>query len=204
MYLHKNKLIKQTFTLFMGVLCAIKPMAADIPELKRDALFGAKLKVPQADYGQWKKIYSEECKLSVRMPRAPDHFKQKMPMTTDQTKELQYNVFVADRERKEIFMVLVAEYPGIVGKENASKNLEHFLNTLIAQNPKNRLLFADLIDFQGHPSLDFFIRTDAVYFKGRAIQTQTTLYLLALECEIPNYQEDNYKYFIESFELHGE
>ena len=98
-------------------------------------------------------------------------------------------------------MVLIAKYPGQVQKEDAKKNLEHFLNTLISQNPNNRLLFADLVEIDGNTAMDFFIRTDKVYFKGRAIQANNSLYLLAMECAIPNYQEHHFNYFIESFTL---
>ena len=49
--------------------------------------------------------------------------------------------------------------------------------------------------------MDFFIQSDQIYFKGRAVQANNTLYLLAMECEVVNYSEDHCQYFIESFQL---
>lgn len=181
----------------MGLLLIAQPISVKIAELFPAAV---KQKVA-ADFKNWKRIHSVEGKCSCTFPKIPEHIQQKMPMKGQQN-ELQYYVYVADHERKEVFMVLVAKYPGVVDNENAVKNLEHFLNTLLAQNPSNRLLFADLISVQGFTGMDFFIRTEQVYFKGRAIQANNSLYLLAMECEIPNYQEDHYNFFIESFELH--
>jgi hypothetical protein len=49
--------------------------------------------------------------------------------------------------------------------------------------------------------MDFFIQSDQIYFKGRAIQANNMLYLLAMECEVVNYSEDNCQHFIESFQF---
>ena len=155
---------------------------------------------PSDGFESWKNVYSEESNCSAAFPRKPDHMQQDMKMRGSEEK-LRYDVYVADHERKEVFMVLIAKYPGEVRKEDAKKNLEHFLNTLISQNSKNRLLFADLIEVEGNPGMDFFIRTDKVYFKGRAIQANNSLYLLAMECEVKNYQEHHFNYFIQSFSL---
>lgn len=152
------------------------------------------------DFQSWKEVYSQEGSCKASFPRNPDHMQQDMKMRGTEGK-LRYDVYVADHQKKEVFMVLIAKYPGEVKKVDAQKNLEHFLNTLITQNPNNRLLFADLIDVDGNVAMDFFIRTDKVYFKGRAIQANNSLYLLAMECAISNYQEHHFNYFIESFSL---
>ena len=44
-------------------------------------------------------------------------------------------------------------------------------------------------------------RAKGVYFKGRAIMAENHLYLLAMECDVSNYQEGNFNHFINSFEL---
>ena len=65
----------------------------------------------------------------------------------------------------------------------------------------HQLIFADLSLVGGHEALDFFIRTGGVYFKGRALMVKNSLYLMAMECEVQNYDEIHYKKFIESFQL---
>lgn len=199
MYRNKLKFTQKAFMTFLGLLLVAKPISAKIMD---SALFmSIQENKSTIDFSTWKRMHSVEGRCSASFPKMPEHIRQKMPMK-EENKELQYYVYVADYQRKEVFMVLIAQYPGEVSDENAVQNLEHFLNTLLAQNHKNRLLFADLVKVQGYTGMDFFIKTDQVYFKGRAIQANNTLYLLAMECEIPNYQEEHYNYFIESFELH--
>lgn len=191
--------MQKAFATFLGLVLVAKPISAKI--IDSSNFLSEKLKVSETDYSTWSRVHSPHGKCSATFPKTPEHLQQKMPMKGE-GKDLQYYVYVADHNRKEVFMVLIAQYPGEVKEDHAVKNLEHFLNTLIAQNPKNRLLYADLVSVQGHQGMDFFIRTDQVYFKGRAIQANNSLYLLAMECEIPNYQEEHFNYFIESFELH--
>ncbi len=152
------------------------------------------------EFNSWHQVRSEDGTCMATFPRKPDHMQQDMKMRGSEEK-LRYDVYVADLQRKEVFMVLIAKYPGEVRKEDAKGNLEHFLNTLIAQNPNNRLIFAEVTEVAGNPAMDFFIRTDAVYFKGRAIQANNSLYLLAMECEIKNYHEHHFNHFINNFSL---
>jgi hypothetical protein len=67
--------------------------------------------------------------------------------------------------------------------------------------PENQLIFADLLLVEGHEALDFFIRTGSVYFKGRAVMIKNSLYLMAMECDVQIYDEQNYNKFIQSFKL---
>ncbi len=196
---NRMKFMRKAFATFLGLLLVAKPISAKIIDTSQ--FIEVKEDQTSQDFKNWKKVRSTEGKCSATFPKTPEQLQQKMAMKGEE-KELQYYVYVADHNRKEVFMVLIAQYPGKVNQEDAVKNLEYFLNTLIAQNSKNRLLGADLIEVQGYPGMDFFIRTDQVYFKGRAIQANNSLYLLAMECEIPNYQESHYNFFVESFELH--
>ena len=189
---------RRAFATFMALVLIAHPIGAGLSD---HFSFLADKQANSEQFTNWKKAVSKEGKCSASFPKSPEYIKQRIPTAKGEEKELQYHVYVADHERKAVFMMLIAEYPGVVSEENAVKNLEHFLNTLIAQNASNKLLFADLVDVGGYPGMDFFIQSEQIYFKGRAIQANNTLYLLAMECEVVNYSEDNCKYFIESFQL---
>ncbi|MCH9617192.1 MAG: hypothetical protein SP1CHLAM9_05000 [Chlamydiia bacterium] len=152
------------------------------------------------EFSSWTEVQTEAGCCKASFPRKPDHIQQDMKMRGTEEK-LRYDVYVADHQKKEVFMVLIAKYPGEVKREDGKQNLEHFLNTLVSQNANNKLLFADIVEVDGNIAMDFFIRTDSVYFKGRAIQANNSLYLLAMECPISCYQEHHFNYFIESFTL---
>ncbi len=154
----------------------------------------------ESNFKQWKKLQSSAGRCCISMPNQPEHLQQKMVMPEEQA-ELRYDVYVSGLEDQAVFMMLIAEYPPILDPSYAELGLESFLNGILTQNPNNRLIFADLVTVEGHKGLDFFIRTKDVYFKGRAIMAHNQLYLLAMECEVKNYQEASFNYFINSFQF---
>ena len=154
----------------------------------------------ESTFNEWKKMESSSGKCSIALPDVPEHMQQTMMLPEENT-ELKYDVYVAGQERKAVYMVLIAEYPNVVNQSYAQMSLESFLNGILTQNPYNRLIFADLVEVDGNKGLDFFIRTKDVYFKGRAIMANNQLYLLAMECEVQNYTEDEFNYFINSFQF---
>lgn len=149
---------------------------------------------------QWKKFHSVGGKCCVDLPEAPEHIKQNLAMP-DEEYTMQYDVYVSGMDNKAVFMMLIAQYPPFVDESFAEMSLESFLNGILSQNPSNQLVFADLVEVQGHKAMDFFIRTNNVYFKGRAVMAKNNLYLIAMECETKNYKEQDFTHFINSFEI---
>jgi hypothetical protein len=148
----------------------------------------------------WTEYHAQAGNCSLFMPAEPEHISEKMAMP-DQGFELKYDAYISAADQQTVFMLLVAQYPEFVDEAYAQMSLEGFLNGILTHNPGNQLLFADLLLVDGHEALDFFIRTGNVYFKGRAVMVKNSLYLMAMECEIPHYDEVRYKNFVESFKL---
>ena len=139
-------------------------------------------------------------KCSMKFPSNAERVSEKMQVEGAGF-ALQYDAYIASSEANSVFMLLVAEYPDFVDEQFARMSLEAFLNGILTHNPANQLLFADLVLVQGYEGLDFFIRSGAVYFKGRAVMVRNQLYLMAMECEVQNYDESNYNNFVDSFVL---
>lgn len=137
---------------------------------------------------------------SMKFPSNPERVSEKMQMDGEGF-DLQYDAYIASVDSKTVFMLLVAQYPDFVDEQYARMSLEAFLNGILTHNPGNQLLFADLVLIQGHEGLDFFIRSGQTYFKGRAVMVKNQLYLMAMECEVQNYDETHYNNFVESFLL---
>jgi len=154
-----------------------------------------------AEHNSWKQFPAMAGKCEIAFPQTPEHVRQTMSMPEDDY-DMHYDVYVCPKGNEAVYMVLVAEYPEFVNEEYAEMSLESFLNGILTQHPNNQLIFADMVDFQGHKALDFFIKTKGVYFKGRAIMSKNHLYLLAMECEQNNYKESDFNFFIGSFALH--
>lgn len=148
----------------------------------------------------WQQISMAPGKCSMKFPSAPEHVSETMQMDGVEF-SLQYDAFIASSETKSIFMLLVAQYPDFVDEQFAHMSLEAFLNGILTHNPNNQLLFADLVLVEGYEALDFFIRSGPMYFKGRALMIKNQLYLMAMECEVQNYDESHYNAFVNSFFL---
>ena len=153
------------------------------------------------DVLQWKKFHSVPGKCKVSFPQNPEHVKQVMTLKEDNC-DMQYDVYVSTEQNKDaVYLVLIAQYPDYVNESCAELSLECFLNGILTQHPDNELIFADLIEIQGHKGMDFFIKTKGLFFKGRAVMSGSNLYLIAMECEEKLYKEHRFNFFINSFEL---
>lgn len=150
--------------------------------------------------GSWQEFYSPVGKCTMQFPKYPDHLSEKMRLPKEGF-DLKYDAYISAVDQKTVFLLLVAQYPEFVDESYARMSLEGFLNGILTHNPNNQLIFADLSLVGGHEALDFFIRTGGVYFKGRALMVKNSLYLMAMECEVQNYDEIHYKKFVESFVL---
>ncbi len=160
----------------------------------------APYKVQEQSKVSWQQFHAVANNYKIAFPERPEHMQQTLS-APDENFDMRYDVYVSANQDREVYMVLVAQYPDFVDDNYAEMSLETFLNGILQQNPGNQLIFADLVEVQGYKALNFFIRSGQTYFKGQAVMAKNQLYLLAMECEVQNYQEDNYNRFVNSFEI---
>ncbi|NGX39967.1 MAG: hypothetical protein KR126chlam1_01307 [Chlamydiae bacterium] len=185
--------------LFFLSLCSLL-----VPVLPASAMDGEQQnsnnEIVQISSSEWKEFHSIVGKCTLKFPTSPEHISEKMSVP-EEGYDLKYDAYISSEDQKNVYMLLIAQYPDFVDQSLAQASLEGFLNGILANNPGNQLLFADMLLVDGNPALDFFIRTGGVYFKGRAIMVQNHLYLMAMECEVQNYDESGYNYFVSSFKF---
>lgn len=149
---------------------------------------------------EWSEFHAVAGRCKMSFPTAPEHVSQKLN-GPEPGYDLNYDAYISALDERTVFMLLVAQYPEFVDQTYAQMSLEAFLNGILTYNPENQLIFADLLLVEGHEALDFFIRTGGVYFKGRAVMVKNSLYLMAMECDVQIYDEQNYNRFVQSFKL---
>ncbi len=191
-----KKSLKQLAVLSMASLLVpfSSAGAADLAQTNKDT------EIVHVSSVDWKEFHSVTGKCTLMFPNSPEHISEKMSVP-EEGYDLKYDAYIANQDKKNVYMLLIAEYPQFVDQSLAQASLEGFLNGILANNPGNQLLFADMLLVDGQPALDFFIRTGGVYFKGRAIMVKNQLYLMAMECEVQNYDEARYNYFVTSFKF---
>lgn len=150
-------------------------------------------------YPPWQDFCAHSGQCTMRFPGQPDHLSEKLRL--EDSCELKYDAYIVAAEPQTVYMLLIAQYPAEVSPTYARASLEGFLNGVLTHNPNNQLLCADLSLIDGNEALDFFIRSGGVYFRGRAILAQNSLYLMAIECEVHNYDDSSYNAFVSSFKL---
>lgn len=193
--MYQKGLTKKIMGWMGGLLCLLSPMTAESNSTPS---------VPaQTIPNGWKEFHSKPGNCSMIFPVEPEHISEKMAMPNEGF-ELKYDAYISAADQQTVFMLLIAQYPDFVDESYAQMSLEGFLNGILTHNPGNQLLFADLLLVDGHEALDFFIRTGNVYFKGRAVMVKNSMYLMAMECEIPKYDEVRYKHFVNSFKIHAQ
>lgn len=185
-----------------ALVMAFNPLIAsnDSTEIAAKAKDKTSVQTQKSQLSAWQEFHSVVGKCTMKFPKYPDHLSEKMRLP-EEGFDLKYDAYISAMDQKTVFLLLIAQYPDFVDETYARMSLEGFLNGILTHNPNNQLIFADLSLVGGHEALDFFIRTGSVYFKGRALMVKNSLYLMAMECEVQNYDEINYNAFVESFQL---
>ena len=195
----KNNLRKKTFTALSSVILSVSVPTVSVHSLNQIGMPNKKSSQIENNRS-WKKFHSVQGNCAILLPESPEHVKQVMQFP-EEGYDLRYDVYISPDKSEAVYMMLIAQYPPFINQSHAEMSLESFLNGLVTQNHDNNLIFADLIDVEGGKALDFFIESKGVCFSGRAIMAKNNLYLLAMECDMKNYEENNFYQFINSFEL---
>lgn len=168
------------------------------------SLFGFHLffrSVAHADSGtSWQKTFAKSGECNISFPTTPQMIQQTLPLA-DGVNRLSYDVYLAPHEDKGVFLLLIATYPAPLSGGHEIAGLEGLLSGIVNHNPENRLVYADLIEFQGHPTVNFLVEGGTSYFRGHALMVGNKLYLIAMEGLKGNMDEKVYMRFQKSFSL---
>lgn len=188
----RHQLYKKLIIGIAAIICVVNPLRLQALNSSSNALTT-----------NWQEFHSVVGKCAVHFPSQPEHVSEKMAMA-EEGYELKYDAYISSLDPHTVFMLLIAQYPDYVDQSYAQMSLEGFLNGILTHNPGNQLISADLLLVNGCEALDFFIRTAGVYFKGRAVMKKNSLYLMAMECQVQNYNDGHFKGFVESFKFTDE
>ena len=79
--------------------------------------------------------------------------------------------------------------------------LQGLLKGIIGQHPENQLVFAEMIQIQGFPALNFMVESGKNFFRGQAVMVGGKLYLIAMEGVKLRFEESTFQRFLQSFQL---
>ena len=148
----------------------------------------------------WHQIQTLAGDCSISFPTEPKLIQQSVNVSK-QGDQLTYDVYLAPLSEKSLCLLVVAVYPYSLKGGPELAGIEGLLNGIIGQSPDNQLLFANVIDYDGRPSVDFLVQSPTSYFRGQALMVGNKLYLIAIEGTTGELDEKSFAKFVRSFSL---
>ena len=115
--------------------------------------------------------------------------------------KLIYDIYLSPYQGKAVCLLLVAQYPTALPEGQELLGLEGLLKGIMGQHPDNQLVFAEVFDMQGFPSVTFLVQSGENYFRGQALMVGNKLFLIAMEGKKANFEEPTFQRFLKSFKL---
>ena len=147
---------------------------------------------------EWKQVTTTSCKISF--PSIPQLVQQKLPLAGT-SQSLIYDIYIAPFNEKNLCLFLIATYPTSLPKGQEQAGLEGLIRGIVGNAPSNKLVFANMVDYQGHPAVEFQVQSATSIFRGHALIVGNKLYLIALEGHLDGFNEKAFSMFLKSFFL---
>lgn len=148
----------------------------------------------------WRQVNTLTGDCSIAFPAMPKLMQQSIPVS-EQGHKLNYDIYLAPLNDKSLCLLLVATYPYALRGGHELAGVEGLLNGILGQNPENKLIYANIIDKNGHPAVDFLVQSSSTFFRGQALMVGNKLYLMAIEGILGELNDDDFSHFAESFTL---
>ncbi len=156
--------------------------------------------VAHADEGSsWNQVNTGSGECLISFPATPQMVQQELNLSGGQ--KLFYDIYLAPFESKGVFLLLIATYPAPLASGHEMAGVEGLLKGILSHHPDNRLEFAELIEIDGHPAMNFLIQSGVNYFRGQALMVGNKLFLIAMEGRKDAREENVFLRFVKSFQL---
>lgn len=148
----------------------------------------------------WQELRTRAGDCRILFPTVPKLVQQSLNVS-DKGHKLLYDVYLAPLNGKSLCLLLVATYPFPLKEGHEIAGLEGLLRGIVGKNADNKLVFANVIELQGHPVIDFLVQSPTSFFRGQALMVDNRLYLIAMEGKYGELDEDAFSRFADSFSL---
>jgi hypothetical protein len=166
----------------------------------RSAIHAAELPIAGPTQSDWQQVQTRTGDCAIDFPAAPKLIQQSLNVS-EQGHKLTYDVYLAPLNDQSLCLLLVAVYPYSLKGGHELAGIEGLLSGIIGQSPDNKLLFANVIQQGGHPTVDFLVQSPTSYFRGQALMVGNKLYLMAIEGISGSLDEESFARFAQSFSL---
>lgn len=156
------------------------------------------LQVPT--FAEWREFIAKTGRFKVQLPYVPQYAKESVLIpNTDQKR--QYEMYASDKMNGTTFMVNLITYPKEFDLSDPNHILTETVNEITKTNAHNQLTEMKEGLYKSYPSVDFHMINQQFDIKGKAFIIGKTVYLLNYVSKTEDFDEKEYDYFVNSFQL---
>lgn len=151
-------------------------------------------------FSDWKEFTPPSGSFKVLMPALPQYAKDSVAIP-ETDKKRRYEIFASEKIDGTLFMVSVITYPPDVDTTNTQNMLKGIVEELMHSKKDNRLKEINQNMHANYESLDFNFESKEFEIRGRVFMVDKTLYVLTYIVRKADFDQAEYKHFIDSFHL---
>ena len=155
------------------------------------------------NFAEWHEYNSPTGQFKVLLPSLPQHASEKMNDPKSKQTRM-YDMYVVEKDNGTLFMINLITYLENKDPIENDEMLAKVMNDMLISNPKNTLKDMQMVNYQNTQAMDFIIENDQIDLSGRTFILGKTLYVLTTVAKIENYNPDEFKFFINSFQLESQ
>lgn len=153
-----------------------------------------------SQYQNWHEFTPQDGEFKVLLPALPQNAKEKLPDPKTKTPR-QYDMYVSSKDDGTIFMISKVTMDEDTNAKINENVLSTVIDDVVAANPQSKVKKMELGKYKGFPSLDFAIDNEQYTIQGKAFLNDHTLYMLTMVAKIALFKQDDFNFFVNSFDL---
>lgn len=156
-------------------------------------------KVPEKTE-KWVPFSSPEEGFSVDLPTTPEHVRQSIAIPHTELK-IEYNTYLSEPNEYAVYVISVWNYPAAVNMSRPDVNLQDGFEGMLSALPGSQVLNMAMTEVDGFKALEFLVKNDQIYFRGKLILVYNTLYQVFAVYKQKESMDGDFTHFMDSFSL---
>ncbi|MCH9626458.1 MAG: hypothetical protein S4CHLAM2_00800 [Chlamydiales bacterium] len=148
----------------------------------------------------WKTFTSSEDGFSVELPAEPEHVEQTIEIPKTDLK-IDYNTYLSEPSENVVYVISVWNYPSQIDMSKPEVNLQDGFGGMLSALPGSEVADMQMSEVQGFKALEFQVKNEDIFFQGKLILVNNTLYQVFTVYKNTEDMSQNYERFMDSFKL---
>lgn len=194
LFMNKGGIIVVSLAILAAGLFYVKQEAKDPSVAQKAAAIEAE------NFATWQEFKPRSGLFSVLLPHAPQYAKDFIPIPGSDQKR-RYDMYVSEKIDGTLFLISVITYPTVMDTSETADILKQTVDELMRSKPDNKLSKTKEGLFKTFQSLDFTIVNSDIVVDGLTFMDGKSVYVLSYVTRKGDFDADEYKHFIDSFQL---